>query len=106
MMHRTLGLLVTLTLGCLAVSLAADPPPTAPLHRIGLLMVTAGSPLRDVLQQSLREVGDIEGYHLTVEPREAGGKVERLPDLAAELVQREVEIIVAVGYEAVRAAQQ
>jgi putative tryptophan/tyrosine transport system substrate-binding protein len=106
MTRRTLGLLVTLTLGFLAVPLAADTPPTAPLHRIGLLMVTAGSPLCDVFQQSLRDLGYIEGRHLTVEPRDAGGKAERLPDLAAELVRLEVEIIVAVGYEAVRAAQQ
>jgi putative ABC transport system substrate-binding protein len=106
MTRRTIGLLVTLTLGCLVGPLAADPPPTATLRRIGLLTIAANSPLRDALQQSLRDLGYIEGDNLAVETRDAGGKAERLPDLAAELVQLHVEVLVAVGYEAVRAAQQ
>jgi putative ABC transport system substrate-binding protein len=106
MTRRTIGLLVTLALGCLVVPLAAEAPPTATLRRIGLLTFAASSPLRDALQQSLRDLGYVEGENLAVEARDAGGKAERLPDLAAELVRREVEVIVATGYEAVSAAQQ
>jgi putative ABC transport system substrate-binding protein len=105
MTRRLIGLLVTLTLGFLVVPLAAGAPPTAP-RRIGLLTVAAGSPLRDAFQQSLRDLGYSEGDNLTVETRDAGGKAERLPDLAAELVQLNVEVIVAAGYAAVSAAQQ
>jgi ABC-type uncharacterized transport system substrate-binding protein len=106
MMRRLIRLLVTLTLGILVVPLAAATPPTAPLRRIGLLTFAASSPLCDDFQQSLRDLGYVEGENLAVQARDAGGKAERLPDLAAELVRHEVEIIVAVGYEAVRAAQQ
>jgi putative ABC transport system substrate-binding protein len=106
MTRRTIGVLVTLTLGFLVVPLAADTPPTAKLSRIGLLTFAASSPLRDAFQQSLRDLGYVEGENLAVEARDAGGKAERLPDLAAELVRREVEVIVAAGYAAVSAAQQ
>jgi putative tryptophan/tyrosine transport system substrate-binding protein len=105
MTRRLIGL-ITLALGILVGPLAADTPPTATPRRIGLLTFAAGSPLRDAFQQSLHDLGYIEGENLAVEARDAGGKVERLPDLAAELVRREVEVIVAGGYAAVRAAQQ
>ena len=105
MTRRLIGL-ITLALGILVGPLAADTPPTATPRRIGLLTFAAGSLLRDAFQQSLHDLGYIEGENLAVEARDAGGKVERLPDLAAELVRREVEVIVAGGYAAVRAAQQ
>jgi putative tryptophan/tyrosine transport system substrate-binding protein len=101
-----IGLLITVVLTSLVASLATAAPPAAKLSRIGLLTFAAGSPLRDAFQQSLRALGYVEGHNLAVEARDAGGKDERLPDLAAELVRREVEVIVAAGYAAVRAAQQ
>jgi putative tryptophan/tyrosine transport system substrate-binding protein len=106
MTRRTIGLLVTLTLAFLVGPLAADTPPTATPRRIGLLTFAASSPLRDALQHSLRDLGYVEGENLAVEVRDAGGKADRLPDLAAELVRREVEVIVAAGFAAVSAAQQ
>jgi putative tryptophan/tyrosine transport system substrate-binding protein len=99
-------LIIAVVLTSLVASLGAAAPPTATLSRIGLLTFAVGSPLRDAFQQSLRELGYVEGHNLAVEARDAGGKAERLPDLAAELVQREVAVIVAAGYAAVRAAQQ
>jgi len=90
------GLIVTLVLGLLVAPYAAAPP-TAKLSRIGLLTFAASSPLRDAFQQSLRDLGYIEGHNLAVEVRDAGGKAELLPNLAAELVRREVEVIVAAG---------
>ena len=98
MTRRRIGLLITLVLGILMGPLAADIPPTATLRRIGLLTFAAGSLLRDL--------GYVEGETLAVEARDAGGKAECLPDLAAELVRHEVEVIVAGGYAAVRAVQQ
>ncbi|MGH8071393.1 MAG: ABC transporter substrate binding protein [Candidatus Entotheonellia bacterium] len=92
-----IGRIVTLVLGLLVAPYAATAPPTAKLSRIGLLTFAASSPLRDAFQQSLRDLGYIEGHNLAVEVRDAGGKAELLPDLAAELVQREVEVIVAAG---------
>src|SRR5205807_4277596 len=45
--------------------------------------------------QRLRELGHVEGKNLSIESRYAGGKEERLPQLAAELVQLGVDVIFA-----------
>src|SRR5919109_2199199 len=102
-----IGLLVILALGILWAPLAADAQPEAPVTRIGLLTSGAGpSPLREGLLQGLHDLGYRDGHHLAVEERYAGGRHERLAALATDLVQREVAVIVASGYAAVRAAQQ
>jgi putative ABC transport system substrate-binding protein len=62
--------------------------------------------MREVFHQSLRDLGYVEGHNLTLEPRQAGGQLERLPALAAELVRGEPDVIVALGPAALRAAQQ
>jgi putative tryptophan/tyrosine transport system substrate-binding protein len=78
------------------------------VHQIGWL--SAGSPLAsraniEAFQQGLRGFGYVEGQNLAIEVRYAEGSAERLPDLAAELVGLQVEVIVAVGTVAIRAAQ-
>jgi putative ABC transport system substrate-binding protein len=103
----TLGLCLTLALVILPALLTAEPqPPT--VHRIGWL--SAGSPHGDpgieAFRQGLRALGYVEGATLVLEERYAEGKAEQLPALAAELVQRHVEVIVAGGSAAIRAAQQ
>ena len=45
----------------------------------------------------LRELGYVEGKNLVIEWRSADGKLERLPELAAELVGLKVDVIVAGG---------
>lgn len=56
--------------------------------------------------QGLRDLGWVEGQNLTIEYRFAEGRFQRLPGLAAELVQRKVEVIAATGTPAPRTAQQ
>ena len=56
-------------------------------------------------QQGLRDLGYVEGQNLVIEQRYAEGSDERLRDLAADLVQLQVEVIVAGGSAAIRAAQ-
>jgi putative ABC transport system substrate-binding protein len=46
---------------------------------------------------ALRELGWVEGQNITIERRYAENRLERLPELAAELVRLNVEVIVAVG---------
>jgi len=104
----TLGCLVTLTLSLLVPSLAAEAQQLTKVHRIGWL--GAGSPLSsrayvEAFQQSLRDLGYIEGQNLAVESRYAEGKMERLPELAAELVHLTMDVLVTSGSPATQAAQ-
>jgi putative ABC transport system substrate-binding protein len=59
----------------------------------------------EAFRQALYELGYIEGQNLMIEWRWAEGRDERLPDLAAELVRLQVEVIVVGGVAAIRAAQ-
>ena len=59
----------------------------------------------DSFRQALHDLGYIEGQSIAVEYRYAEGKVDRFPELVAELVRLKVEIIVvAGGYRVIRSA--
>jgi len=58
------------------------------------------------LRQGLRALGYIEGQNIQLEFRTAAGQFDRLPALAAELVELQVDIIVAGATPAARAAQR
>ena len=69
----------------------------APMPVIGYLSV--GSPtghLLGVFKQSLAEAGFVEGRNVTIETPSADGHYDRLPALAADLVRRQVTVIVAI----------
>ena len=61
--------------------------------------------ITNLLPAILRELGYVEGQNLVIERRFAEGKLDRLPGLARELVQRQVDILAAVSPAAVRAAK-
>jgi putative ABC transport system substrate-binding protein len=73
-----------------------------PVPRIGLLGDTSWEPLR----QGLRELGYVDGKSIAFEDRRAGGRIERWPDLAAELVRLRVQVIVTSGTPAALAAKR
>ena len=54
----------------------------------------------------LRELGYVEGKNIIIEYRYAEGKLDRLPELAAELVRLKVDVIVTAGPSATRAAKE
>ena len=92
----------------LAAPLAADAQQAGKVHRIGFLRVTSPSdrpPLLDALKQGLRELGWVEGQNIVIDYRYAEGRVDRLPDLAAELVRLKVDLIVSWGTQGVTAAK-
>ncbi|HWH77134.1 MAG TPA: ABC transporter substrate binding protein, partial [Candidatus Binatus sp.] len=60
----------------------------------------------DALLQGLRELGYVDGKNLAIEWRYAEGQFERLPDLAAELMQLKVDVIVTTGSTSTRAAKK
>jgi putative tryptophan/tyrosine transport system substrate-binding protein len=70
------------------------------VSRIGFLGTQTGLRLNDrvtALQQGLRELGYVEGKNLSIEYRWANGNVEKLPSLAAELTNLNVELIIVTG---------
>ena len=100
-------LLVLLTLGQVNAT-AGEPLPK--MHRMGslpLLPDPAGPlPLREAFLRGLRDFGWAEGQNVVVEFRSAGGKSERLPALAAELIGLNVEVIIVSGEQAIDAAKR
>ena len=58
-----------------------------------------------MFRERLRELGYVEGQNITIEYRDFEGKIERLPDLAAELVRLNCDVIVTQGNEAAEAAK-
>jgi len=78
----------TLGLSVLALPLAAEAQPAAKIARIGFLATNlAPNPhQREAFRQGLRDLGYIEGRNVVIEYRDAEGKLERLPALAAELL--------------------
>jgi putative ABC transport system substrate-binding protein len=83
--------------GLIAAPLVAQAQPAGKVPRIGFLFSGASGPAREVdtFRQGLRDLGYIEGQNIAIEYRFAGGQVERLPELAAELVRLKLDVIVA-----------
>ena len=91
---------VTLALVGLFNPLAAEAQQADKMARIGYLALNlaAGDPrTREAFLQGLRDLGYVEGRNLLIEHRDAAGKTERFPALAAELVALKVDVIVASG---------
>jgi len=98
----------TLAGGLVATPLAAEAQQAAKIARIGYLVLNlAASPhLTEAFRQGLRDLGYVEGRNLVIEYRDAAGKLERLPALAAALVALKVDVIVAGGTPHALAAKQ
>lgn len=76
--------------------------------RIGALYIgTADAEtFKNELREGMRELGYVEGQNIAFEFRSAEGKLDRLPELAAELVQLKVDVIVALYVPPSLAAKQ
>ena len=99
-------LLVGLTLA--SVHLAEAQQPTR-IPRIGFLEATSYSTIQarvEAFLQGLRELGYVEGKNIHIEYRWAEGKLDRLPNLAAELVRLKVDVIVTGGPTAIPPAKE
>src|SRR5437773_8341450 len=98
-----------LTGGLLTAPLAAEAQQAGRVPRIGVLSLTSSSDRPshlDAFRQRLRELGWVEGQNIVIDYRYAEGRVDRLPDLAAELVRLKVGLIVAsAGTQAATAAK-
>ena len=109
-MNTRRRLVLALMAGALAAPLASFAQQPAKIARIGFLHPASPEGVGGVhlkaFRDGLRELGYVEGKNLQLEVRWGEGKLERLPALAAELVQLKVDVIVAATSPSVVAARQ
>jgi putative ABC transport system substrate-binding protein len=103
--------LLTLCCMLLALCLSAEAQQAKKTPRIGLLWPGSSSRLTasarfDAFRQGLRELGYVDGKNIVIEYRLAEGKPDRLPELATELVNLKVDLIVTSSNAAAMAAKQ
>src|SRR4029434_1078522 len=106
-MNRKIVWLVTLFLLAAGSFAEAQQPKKVP--RIGFLtggFVSTAKRNLDAFREGLRELGYVESKNFVFESRYAEGKVDRLPELASELVRLKVDIILVTGTEPTAAAKQ
>ena len=96
-MRRRIWLLATILLATVSV---AEAQQTGKIFRIGYLDLStaSGSAVRlEAFWQEIRRLGWIEGKNIAIEYRYAEGQIDRLPELAAELVRLPVAVLAATG---------
>src|SRR3989338_6397861 len=102
--------IVCLTLGAmlLALSFPADAQQVGKIARIGFLgnSPTSSPKSTEAFRQRLRDLGWVEGKNIFIEYRWAQGHLDRLPDLAADLVRLKVDVILAPSSIYVDAARR
>jgi len=101
-------LALVLALATLVTPLIAQVAPTGKTYRVGWLSPASADNGRsnlDALRQGLSRLGYAEGRNLTLELRWADSDTARLPELAAQLVQLNVDVICASGTQASGAAK-
>jgi ABC-type uncharacterized transport system substrate-binding protein len=107
---RVIGLAVVVVVGLVLAPTAAGAQQAEKVYRIGYLAQGSGSgaaslrPLEG-FRQGLRELGWVEGQNIVIEYRYAEGRIDRLPGLAEELVQLQVDVIAASPTGAAMAAR-
>jgi ABC-type uncharacterized transport system substrate-binding protein len=88
---------------------AARAQPSGKTYRIGFLggtMYAEYARFVDALRAGLRRIGYEDGKNIVIEYRWAGGRYDQLPELAAELVKLNVDVLVAPGTPSALAAKQ
>jgi len=89
---RRIGLAVALALGLALAPLATDAEQTGRVPKVGFL---GGAPFIQAFDRGLRELGYTDGQNIVIEQISWAGQDEELPTLAAELVRRKVDLLVA-----------
>ena len=92
-----------------ALCFSAEAQQAEKVPRIGFLATVSPSTISDrveAFRQGLRELGYVEGKNIVIEWRYAEGKLDRLTELAAELVRLKVDVIVTAGPSATRSAKE
>jgi putative tryptophan/tyrosine transport system substrate-binding protein len=105
---RFVWLIVAFVCGLSLAPFAAEAQRAEKLHRIGYLsaFTPQRSPTLKSFLQGLHDLGYVEGRDFVMEYRWADGHLDRLPELAIELVRAQVDVIVTGGTPATYAAMQ
>jgi len=101
---RSWALIVLLSLGFLATPLAAEVQQGSKQARI-VVIGNVPLPVYENFRQRLRELGWTEGQNITIDYRWAEGQLDRLPDLAGEVVRLKPDLIVAITHRVALAAK-
>jgi putative ABC transport system substrate-binding protein len=96
---------IALAFALLAAPLPAGAQPAGTMRHVGYLSPGLGYPF-EAFREGLIELGYVEGRNIAIERRSAEGQPERLQDLAADLVQLRVDVIVTATTAATQAAQR
>ena len=101
-------LLIALGAGAIAVPFASFAQQPQKVYRVGFLFAgtLAQRPQAQAFWQGLRELGYTEGKNIVIEVREAKGRADKLPELAANIVNWKPDVIVAVPTAGAAAAQR
>jgi len=92
-----------IAVGLLAAPVAAGAERAGGIPRIGLLEY---APFWEPFRQGLRDLGYVEGQNVMLEYHRTEGRHERLPEMAADIVHRKVDVIVAYGTPGTQAARR
>ena len=107
-MNKSISIGLLLTAGWLT-TVAPINAQQKKLIRIGILVVgpaSAVSTRLEAFRRGLRDLGYVEGKNIELEYRYGEGKLERISELAAELVRLKVNVIVTAGSQATRPAKE
>ena len=104
-MRATLSILLIVVMLAL-VEGPAGAQQSKKIPRIGILSIGTDNPSVDAFRKGLHELGWVEGQNIAIEYRWAKGNEDRLPALAAQLVDANVDIIVSTSSRGTRAARQ
>jgi len=95
--------------GLIVARSIAEAQPTVKVYRIGFFLGASGesvASLFSAFSEGLRDLGYVEGRNVIFERRYADGHMDRLPEIAAELVRLRVDVIVTGSSIHVAAARQ
>src|SRR5262245_18056840 len=95
-----IGLAFVLAVGLAFASLVAWAQPLAKTAKIGFVNIQSASLVAvniTALREGLRQLGYIEGQNIAIEYRFADGRLDRLPDLTADLLRAQVEVLIVGG---------
>ena len=107
-MRRFLATMPVLLVVLLAFASAATAQAVRRVAHVGMLCPPscAPAPITNALSDELRKLGWLEGTTIVIERKEAGGRFDRLPALAADLVRSKPDLIVAFAPQPVRAVKE